>query len=614
MAWQDVATQMLGAQAPEVIQRLNAINPNYDWSRAIQSYVPVLNQAYGTDWQDPNRGSSAGIVSVLTQKAQEDGQTWAQSALPGAKQAQAQEEAEIQRAQNPPDEGLFGDLGPLAQLAALIPGPQQPFLLAANAANAASQGNWIGAGLNAFGAYNGGIGNSISKLGDMFSSSTSTPYTYTASDGVGGGSSFDVFGDSDMDYDSWADFGGEYTDPGYNYPDMNYEGNAVYDGPQLPNVDDYSNGYGNAPNAPVNFGDFQTSMGSSGFWDTLQKYGPQAAMRVLGGPSNSSGLSSMFGGSGTSAMGGYQFPWGQAIGSLVGAYRANKSAETLAEAMKYAADRADPFYSQRPQYQAQLPGAMQDYRDKADYYDRGYNELSGRLDSGFNKMQGEYRTQYNDAARGYQTGFDSLFGEQQAQNKRMQDPNYWNKDSLLAGLNDMAVNDTSRKLASQGYNMSGNVPVEVAQRLQNNNATYVPGFMNAITQNQNTALGGYNTNTNNQLGNLNQSAATNLGQYNQNAGNQLSGYNNNAKTGIDASYNRVNTLGGWAGAGFGPGAAGTVAGQGAMAGAGLQNQLYGNLGAGFQSALNGSQPNLAQQLQGQQPNKSLADVFKGWSF
>jgi len=54
------------------------------------------------------------------------------------------------------DGGLFGDLGPLAQLAALIPGPQQPFLLAANAANNLSQGNLIGAGLNAFGAYSGG--------------------------------------------------------------------------------------------------------------------------------------------------------------------------------------------------------------------------------------------------------------------------------------------------------------------------------------------------------------------------------------------------------------------------------------------------------------------------
>ena len=61
--------------------------------------------------------------------------------------------------------GLFGDLGPLAKLAALIPGPQQPFLLAANAANSLSQGDLIGAGLNAFGAYTG-FGDAGGSLGD----------------------------------------------------------------------------------------------------------------------------------------------------------------------------------------------------------------------------------------------------------------------------------------------------------------------------------------------------------------------------------------------------------------------------------------------------------------
>jgi len=63
------------------------------------------------------------------------------------------------------DDGLFGDLGPLAQLAALIPGPQQPFLLAANAANSLSRGDLIGAGMNAFGAYTG-FGDAGGSLGD----------------------------------------------------------------------------------------------------------------------------------------------------------------------------------------------------------------------------------------------------------------------------------------------------------------------------------------------------------------------------------------------------------------------------------------------------------------
>lgn len=51
--------------------------------------------------------------------------------------------------------GFLGSLGPLAQLAALIPGPQQPFVYALNAANAADAGNWGSAILNSLGAYGG---------------------------------------------------------------------------------------------------------------------------------------------------------------------------------------------------------------------------------------------------------------------------------------------------------------------------------------------------------------------------------------------------------------------------------------------------------------------------
>ena len=68
----------------------------------------------------------------------------------GAQQAQQRWQATQK-----PDGGLLGDLGPLAKIAALFPGPQQPFLLAANAANSLSQGDLIGAGTNALGAYSG---------------------------------------------------------------------------------------------------------------------------------------------------------------------------------------------------------------------------------------------------------------------------------------------------------------------------------------------------------------------------------------------------------------------------------------------------------------------------
>ena len=68
----------------------------------------------------------------------------------GAQQAQQRWQATQK-----PDGGLLGDLGPIAKIAALFPGPQQPFLLAANAANSLSQGDLIGAGTNALGAYSG---------------------------------------------------------------------------------------------------------------------------------------------------------------------------------------------------------------------------------------------------------------------------------------------------------------------------------------------------------------------------------------------------------------------------------------------------------------------------
>lgn len=42
---------------------------------------------------------------------------------------------------------------PILTVASIVPGPWQPFALAANAVYNASQGNWLGAGLSAFGAY-----------------------------------------------------------------------------------------------------------------------------------------------------------------------------------------------------------------------------------------------------------------------------------------------------------------------------------------------------------------------------------------------------------------------------------------------------------------------------
>lgn len=181
--------------------------------------------------------------------------------------------------------------------------------------------------------------------------------------------------------------------------------------------------------------------------------------------------------------GSYQIPWGQIIGGLGEYVGQQQYGKDIADAMKYAVDKADPFASQRPFYQGEL-------------------------------------------------------------NKMFTDPNYFQNNALLKGANDMAVNDTTRKLASQGYNMSGNVPMEVGQRLQQNNMSF--------------------------------------------------------------AQNLMNQTGGFAGAGFGPGQAGTIAGNLGTQQAQTGLNSNGALGTIFNAAYNGQQPTLANQvLNGQQPNQNL---------
>lgn len=194
MAWTDVANQTMGAQAPAVIQYLNGINPNYDWSAALQNTAQLLQQAYPDGgWQDPSRGSVAGIAAqTVTTAGQLDprGAAGYQAAVPGLQAQQRQQDTDILAEQSTHGGGgLFGDLGPIAQLTALIPGPQQPFLFAANAVNNLSQGNVLGAGLNAFGASGGFDG----FLGGANPAGTE-PYTYTAAGSpfTGGGDGFNV--------------------------------------------------------------------------------------------------------------------------------------------------------------------------------------------------------------------------------------------------------------------------------------------------------------------------------------------------------------------------------------------------------------------------------------
>lgn len=63
--------------------------------------------------------------------------------------------------------GFLGDLAPLSSIAAMIPGPWQPFAMALNAANSLDQGNILGAVLSGAGAISGFGGMDFGGAGDM---------------------------------------------------------------------------------------------------------------------------------------------------------------------------------------------------------------------------------------------------------------------------------------------------------------------------------------------------------------------------------------------------------------------------------------------------------------
>jgi len=122
----------------------------------------------------------------------------------GAQQAQQRWQATQK-----PNKGLFGDLGPIAKIAALFPGPQQPFLLAANAANSLSQGDLIGAGTNALGAYGGfsggynpGAGGEGALSASEFAANAGPAYT---------GGNMDGFDPSEVNLGEYQSFSPGYT-------------------------------------------------------------------------------------------------------------------------------------------------------------------------------------------------------------------------------------------------------------------------------------------------------------------------------------------------------------------------------------------------------------------
>ena len=227
------------------------------------------------------------------------------------------------------------------------------------------------------------------------------------------------------------------------------------------------------------------------FGDKLAQLGIPGAQALFGSAatgaaalSGAKGLASLFGGSTTGA---YQFPWGDAIGSLLEFYGLKEQSDNLNKLFEKAIDYSDPFRAERPFYQK------------------------------------EFKNQYTD-------------------------PNYFNESTVFKGLRDDALNTVERRLASQGYNMSGNMMQDLTKTATTEGYKYAMPFMDMT--------------------------------------------------------------GKAAGAFQGPGKAGEIAANlGTQSANNIQNQ-WGALGAGAQSIGSGTQPSMLSQIfGGQQPNKTLGQLF-----
>lgn len=118
MAWQDYARQNIQPYADQVIQALNSINPNYDWTPALQHYTE-FSDANQPGWRDPSRGSPAGFASAVIQTAQAADPNFnaPQSAVQRIQQQQMQQQNAIQQEQGSHGGGGFLGLGNIGNLA-----------------------------------------------------------------------------------------------------------------------------------------------------------------------------------------------------------------------------------------------------------------------------------------------------------------------------------------------------------------------------------------------------------------------------------------------------------------------------------------------------------------
>ena len=210
--------------------------------------------------------------------------------------------------------------------------------------------------------------------------------------------------------------------------------------------------------------------GLSSIWQDL----PSALTKIPG-------LASVLFGSGNTS-GSYSFPFGKVLGGVLDAYGSSQQRDDLKSYLDKSLEYADPFHSQRPQYQTQFRNLTQN------------------------------------------------------------PSNFFNDPGIANAINfeDQA---TSRKLASQGYNMSGNFANDVAQtRMREAFKQYMP-YTDMI--------------------------------------------------GTAAGYK------------FGPGASGQIAANAGTAIAGTNQQIMGGLGSAFNDATSGAQPTYLEQIFGKGQNQNL---------
>ncbi len=287
-----------------------------------------------------------------------------------------------------------------------------------------------------------------------------------------------------------------------------------------------------------------------------------------------------------------------------------------AEDFQNAANMADPFASQRGQYQAMLPGALQGLQGNQKRfenqfnrfnkrYNRKYDQFQDRYNQEYNQFENRYNRQHEDYLRDYQReynqferGYNNQYRDFRGTLDQMfTDPDYWENDSLLAGMNENSVNATEREMAARGYNMSGNEMQEISNVLYGNSADYASqqqqnytnyagNFLNSYGQ---TGLGRLNNFSSSRLGALDDYSDTGLGRLNNFSNTGIASLNNFSTTGLNQQSNylnylnnqlgTVNTIGNFAGANVSdPSRAAYLSQLGLQNSQNQWNDMWGNVG------------------------------------